>query len=130
MFTQPPTPEEFIELKLQKMVLIADKKDKKNKKFAKEKAEALENNNNIFIEQVIQAMLRGDDQVTVCGLKVKGVTRHGEDEINRLQDLVNLFFPPFKMKVSGDEDYMSPVKFKVEWFVNSPPTNVNNSPNN
>lgn len=103
MFTVPPTPEEFKELK--------------QKKFQKEAAEHLANinyNNHSYVNRIIKSMKRGDDHTTLKVLSVNGLFYSPSDEIRRLTLLFEKIFKDFDMTVKSDLEIVGEA-YEIRW---------------
>lgn len=104
MFTKPPTPEEFLELRRQKFQRKED-----------EATAEIVANNKAQVNQIIKAMRRGDDLTEIDGRLVGNSYRYGVKEKERFCGMVVEAFPLFVMII--DASGTLPVKYKVRWTV-------------
>jgi hypothetical protein len=121
MFTVPPTPEEFIELRKQKFIRLNLEKVERETRAAAEMAVALEKNNKYQIKRIIQAMNRGDDQGSFESRMVQTTYTYGDVETARLNTLFTKAFPLFDMTVTSDPDDEKCKRYEVRWFVKATP---------
>lgn len=106
MFTISPTPEEFIEMKSRKF-----------EKLENERNAIVHQNNASYVHRVIQAMKRGDDSVILEAMKVKSHYFGGDEETDRLAQMIEKAFPLFAMSTLATDNMISKTSYEIKWFV-------------